>query len=433
MHRDKQEVIRLTGIKLAELCKAQLGSGYVWGGLGYILNQSRLDQLTALYPNHYTAAYQTKARALFGKKVYDCIGIIKHFLWGNAGDGVLRYYGTNGIPDTTANGMLEFCKAKGLDTGPMETLPELPGLMVHQNGHTGVYIGNGRVVEARGIDYGVVETDVRARGWKTWAKLPNVTYQASTADYIHVEAYPLSDYSFGIHRASVTPDRAPLGKVLSWAQAAYQQNNYLEGVINASQFSGNRPIGTVLESGKVVANGGNGWGFGLDKSGEVHFDRIFKESAQVPWQDMISAYPILVFRGQPQTIDTGVALFKDRHPRSAVALRGNEILFVTIDGRQVGRPGMTLTELRDYLVSIGCTEAINLDGGASSIQLRDRSGNGSFAVVNHPLEHRDVYNVIAAYRKPKPEPTPPPPPGKSISWEELVERLKAEGIENITL
>ncbi|HHW90920.1 MAG TPA: hypothetical protein GX745_08480 [Clostridiales bacterium] len=425
----------MTGLQLAELCKAQVGSGYVWGGLGYTFSQGRLSQLIKLYPAHYTSAYQAKAKALFGKKVYDCIGLIKHFLWGNKGDGVLRYYGTNGIPDTTANGMLNLCTEKG----DISNIPEIPGLMVHMNGHVGVYLGNGKVVEARSIDYGVVETDLVGRGWKSWGKLPGVEYSVPT-NYIHIEEYPLDKYILRPVPARVNAGDA-MGKVLDWANANYAKDATLEGAINASLAHGVKPIGTVFEGGKVVADGGNGWGFGIDKNGQVHFDRIYKDTGQVAWTDMISAFPVLIFRGEPQQINTGDALFRDRHPRSAVALRGDSVLFVTVDGRQPGKPGMTLIELRDYLVGIGCTEAINLDGGGSSIQVRDRSKTGRFEIVNTPLEHRYVYNVIGAWRKEtvdepeKPEPSVPEPieSGKSITWAELAEKLRADGVEMIML
>lgn len=167
-----KEANKMTGEKLVELCKAQVGSGYVWGGLGYTLTEARLNQLKSLYPSVYTSAYLTKAKALMGKKVYDCVGLIKHFLWGNTGDGVLRHYATNGIPDTTANGILNICPERG----SMNTFPGVPGVMVHMDGHVGVYIGNGEVVEARGIDYGVVITKLTERPWKNWGKLPGVEY-----------------------------------------------------------------------------------------------------------------------------------------------------------------------------------------------------------------------------------------------------------------
>ncbi len=43
-------------------------------------------------------------------------------------------------------------------------------------GHVGVYVGNGKVIEARGHKYGVVETNLVDRGWKQWGKLDWIDY-----------------------------------------------------------------------------------------------------------------------------------------------------------------------------------------------------------------------------------------------------------------
>jgi len=34
--------------------------------------------------------------------------------------------------------------------------------------HIGVYLGNGKVIEAKGADYGVVETDLEGSTWTNW-------------------------------------------------------------------------------------------------------------------------------------------------------------------------------------------------------------------------------------------------------------------------
>jgi exopolysaccharide biosynthesis protein len=39
---------------------------------------------------------------------------------------------------------------------------------------------------------------------------------------------------------------------------------------------------------------------------------------------------------------------------------------VEVDGRQRASAGMTLPELADYMVKIGCREALNFDGGGSA-------------------------------------------------------------------
>jgi len=57
----------------------------------------------------------------------------------------------------------------------------------------------------------------------------------------------------------------------------------------------------------------------------------------------------------------------ERHPRSALAWNHNYFFFVEVDGRQKNLSmGMTLAELSDYLLKLGCTDAMNLDGGGSA-------------------------------------------------------------------
>jgi hypothetical protein len=57
-----------------------------------------------------------------------------------------------------------------------------------------------------------------------------------------------------------------------------------------------------------------------------------------------------------------------RHPRTAACTNAREWIFIVVDGRQPQLSmGMTLEELGDYMVSLGCTEAINLDGGGSAL------------------------------------------------------------------
>ena len=56
-----------------------------------------------------------------------------------------------------------------------------------------------------------------------------------------------------------------------------------------------------------------------------------------------------------------------RHPRSAIGWNDQYIFLVEVDGRQTGLSvGMSFPELADYLVRLGCKEALNLDGGGSS-------------------------------------------------------------------
>lgn len=72
----------------------------------------------------------------------------------------------------------------------------------------------------------------------------------------------------------------------------------------------------------------------------------------------------------------------NRHPRTAVAkMKDGKFLMITVDGRQPGvSVGMTLQELAEYLLSIGATDAMNLDGGGSTTMVLDGK------VVNKPSD-----------------------------------------------
>lgn len=73
-----------------------------------------------------------------------------------------------------------------------------------------------------------------------------------------------------------------------------------------------------------------------------------------------------------------------KHPRTAVGLKDDALLWVVVDGRQPGySEGMTLYELADFLLRAGCKDAVNLDGGGSSALFVRGS------VVNRPSDGRE--------------------------------------------
>ena len=64
-------------------------------------------------------------------------------LWHDYGPGNTSYYNKT-VPDINADQMY----ARAVDKGPISTIPEIPGLLVWQPGHIGIYIGGGQMVEA---------------------------------------------------------------------------------------------------------------------------------------------------------------------------------------------------------------------------------------------------------------------------------------------
>jgi len=86
------------------------------------------------------------------------------------------------MPDESANGLFEYAQRKGYDWGTIGTIPEIPGLAVRYNGHVGVYIGNGKVVEERGFNYGCVITNLQDRKWTHWYKIPALKYVTGSSE-----------------------------------------------------------------------------------------------------------------------------------------------------------------------------------------------------------------------------------------------------------
>ena len=68
-----------------------------------------------------------------------------------------------------------------------------------------------------------------------------------------------------------------------------------------------------------------------------------------------------------------------RNPRTAIGYTAdNNLILLTADGREGSSIGMTLSELAALMKSLGCINAINLDGGGSTVMYV----NGQ--IVNHP-------------------------------------------------
>ena len=162
-------------LDLAEWCKNanKNGWGYVYGAYGQICTTAFLDQQAASWPgaNEAGGPMRTVGEKWLGKRVTDCIGLIKSYAWYNPNDGSIKP-GANGFTDCSADSIWGMVS----ESGDISSIPEVPGLAVWQSGHIGVYIGNGEVVEAMGTAYGVVKTKVAGRGWSKWLKIPNIQY-----------------------------------------------------------------------------------------------------------------------------------------------------------------------------------------------------------------------------------------------------------------
>lgn len=146
--------------------------GYVWGTFGYVLTETLFQEKLKQYPEHVDPFKNFIAANWLGRRVTDCVGLIKSYLWFDGSDGKIKY---NALTDKNANDMYYLAKEKGT----INTMPEIPGLCLWKKGHIGVYIGAGQVIEAKGTRYGVVKTPLKGVGantWTHWLKCPYIEY-----------------------------------------------------------------------------------------------------------------------------------------------------------------------------------------------------------------------------------------------------------------
>lgn len=147
------------------------GWGYVWGTYGQVLTESLFYSKLHQYPESVGNYADFIQANWIGRRTTDCVGLIKGYGWLNTKTMTIDY-GSNGMPDLGANQMYYNASV----SGTIDTMPDIPGLAVWHDGHIGVYIGNGEVIEAMGTRYGVVKTQLEGRGWTHWLQIEYINY-----------------------------------------------------------------------------------------------------------------------------------------------------------------------------------------------------------------------------------------------------------------
>lgn len=171
-------------IELFKLAIAELW-GYIWGTAGIMWTEARqkqkVDYMVSKYgpdwkknadakkDNYYSAALN--GSKWLGHTVADCSGL---FAWAFKKLGGAIAHGSNSIYDrycTSDKGKLTAEKRKSLLPGTAVFTGDASG-----HGHIGLYIGNGKVIEASGTIAGVCISNITAGKWTYYGRLKNVDY-----------------------------------------------------------------------------------------------------------------------------------------------------------------------------------------------------------------------------------------------------------------
>ncbi len=131
--------------------------------------------------------------------------------------------------------------------------------------------------------------------------------------------------------------------------------------------------------------------FGIESARSEQF---YEESEDESF--VLVSGPLLLKDSIPQKLPD-MSFTYTRHPRTCAGITREAIILITIDGRSDMAFGMSLPEVQDFLLALGCLDAINLDGGGSTTMWIKEKG-----IVNIPSDktgERPVANALLILKK----------------------------------
>ncbi|MBA4322236.1 MAG: hypothetical protein C0408_05400, partial [Odoribacter sp.] len=107
----------------------------------------------------------------------------------------------------------------------------------------------------------------------------------------------------------------------------------------------------------------------IDSEGHLSINKAMPNSwydSHPEFHDVLVTGPLLL-NDEKKSLLPETSLVITRHPRTSIGLiNKHKAVLVTLDGRTAYARGMTLLNLTDLMISLGCKDAVNLDGGGST-------------------------------------------------------------------
>lgn len=159
----------------------KIGDYYIWGSTGYVLTKSKLDELITQYPNYVSYSKNSKA---IGHRVWDCASLVRY---------AMKQIGISMVSGATS----QWKKTKWAAKGTIDSLPKNQAACLYRwtgslMQHTGIYLGNGYVIDARGSSSGVIKTKLESYPWTHWGQPQGLISDSSKTDNIKIEVITVS-------------------------------------------------------------------------------------------------------------------------------------------------------------------------------------------------------------------------------------------------
>lgn len=230
---------------------------------------TKCERLTAdkyyALKNMYGSNVWNSDKQKIGQMCTDCSGLI---------------YGVTGVMKGSSQ-YLSDAKAKGMDNGTINTIPNIPMICVWRQGHIGWYIGNGKVIEARGSQYNVVTTNLAQRDFTHWFKSPYIDYSevvnVAPKPSTNVTSSQVTAHSIGEHVTFTTCYKSETAPNEQAILACNMSRNH--GVITKIAYGKKNPY--LLDSGLCWVNDGDISGQYKESSSPTISARVGKCTASV--------------------------------------------------------------------------------------------------------------------------------------------------------
>ncbi|MBL7575569.1 Copper amine oxidase N-terminal domain-containing protein [Peptoniphilus asaccharolyticus DSM 20463] len=123
----------------------------------------------------------------------------------------------------------------------------------------------------------------------------------------------------------------------------------------------------------------------------------YKITPDYNFKFMVGGHALLVNNGQAVKYTKDINVLGGRRARTAAGISadGKKIYLAAAEGRTSRSAGLTLGELSDFMISIGCNKAVNLDGGGSTAMVLKELGSPERTRVINPEKNSAERKVVS--------------------------------------
>jgi cell wall-associated NlpC family hydrolase len=227
----------LTGAGLAKFAKSKKGTPYIYGckGANGKVTQAKVNSLARTYPSVFTSSYlyKIKRKHLVGKVCCDCSGLISWYTKKLLGSAQLY---------SQAKARLPISQWKKFAVGTV----------MWKQGHVGVYLGDGLVAEAKGIDYGTIISKVQDTKWQygltfSWMEY-DIKEKVDSKDITSKGQNPYTEPTKSLKKGSS-------GEGVKWLQWELNQSGYKLAIDGKFGSTTKDNLVRYQKSAKITADG----------------------------------------------------------------------------------------------------------------------------------------------------------------------------------